>query len=83
MAADVEALKLMIAHGAQVEWSPTEVKKEKKEGAPRRRPWQPNVGKTPMMVAIGGGRGAAFAAGPGFERLGRAAVPRSVEPRAG
>ena len=29
-----------------------------------------NVGKTPMMVAMTGGRGAAFAAGPGFERLG-------------
>ena len=27
-ASDVEALKLMIAHGAKVEWSPSEVKKE-------------------------------------------------------
>jgi len=72
VAADVEALKLMIAKGAQVEWSPTEVKKEKKAddgnaAAPGRG--NPNLGKTPMMVAINGGRGAAFAAGPGFDRL--------------
>lgn len=70
-AADVEALKLMIAKGAQVEWTPTEVKKEPKgEGAaagPGRG--NPNLGRTPMMVAINGGRGASFAAGPGFDRL--------------
>ena len=29
VASDVEVLKLMIAHGAEVEWSPTEVKKAK------------------------------------------------------
>jgi hypothetical protein len=29
-----------------------------------------NVGRTPIMLAMRGGRGAAFAAGPGFERLG-------------
>jgi hypothetical protein len=29
----------------------------------------PNLGRTPMMVALNGGRGAAFAAGPGFDRL--------------
>jgi uncharacterized protein len=71
VAADVEALKLMLAHGAQVEWSPTEVKKEKKEGAAAGGGrGNPNVGKTPAMVAIAGGRGASFAAGPGFDRLG-------------
>src|SRR6185436_3039897 len=71
VASDVEALKLMLAHGAQVEWSPTEVKKEKKEGAAAGGGrGNPNVGKTPMMVAINGGRGASFAAGPGFDRLG-------------
>jgi ankyrin repeat protein len=70
VAADVEALKLMLAHGAQVEWSPTEVKKEKKEGAAGGGRGNPNVGKTPMMVALAGGRGASFAAGPGFDRLG-------------
>jgi ankyrin repeat protein len=70
-AADVEALKLMIAKGAQVEWSPTEVKKEPKPdgAAAGGGRGNPNVGRTPMMVAINGGRGASFAAGPGFDRL--------------
>ncbi len=70
-AADVEALKLMIAKGAQVEWSPTEVKKEPKADGAAAAPGRgnPNLGRTPMMVALNGGRGAAFAAGPGFDRL--------------
>jgi len=70
VASDVAALKLMLAHGANVEWSPTEVKKEKKEGAAAGGRGNPNVGKTPVMVALAGGRGASFAAGPGFDRLG-------------
>ena len=65
VASDVEVLKLMLAHGAQVEWSPSEVKK----GAGGGR-GNANVGRTPIMVTMNGGRGAAFAAGPGFERLG-------------
>jgi ankyrin repeat protein len=70
-ASDVEALKLMLAKGAQVEWSPTEVKKEKdKDGAGGGGRGNPNVGKTPIMLAMVGGRGASFAAGPGFDRLG-------------
>jgi hypothetical protein len=68
VAADVEALKVMIAHGAEIEWSPTEVKKEGAAGGGGRG--NANAGKTPVMVAMTGGRGAAFAAGPGFERLG-------------
>jgi ankyrin repeat protein len=70
-AADVEALKLMIAKGAQVEWSPTEVKKEPKADgtAAAGGRGNPNVGRTPAMVAINGGRGASFNAGPGFDRL--------------
>jgi ankyrin repeat protein len=74
IAADVEALKLMIAHGAQIDWSPAEVKKEAKGatagGGGAGRGMNANVGKTPMMAAMTGGRGAAFAAGPGFDRLG-------------
>jgi len=71
-AADVEALKLMIAKGAQVEWSPTEVKKEPKADGAAAAPGRgnPNLGRTPTMVALNGGRGASFAAGPGFDRLG-------------
>jgi ankyrin repeat protein len=73
IASDVEVLKLMIAHGAKVEWSPSEVKKEAKPGAPAAaagRGLNANVGKTPVMMALVGGRGAPFAAGPGFSRLG-------------
>jgi ankyrin repeat protein len=73
VAADVEAIRMMLAHGAQVEWSPTEVKKEGRgrgDGGGGGGRGNPNVGRTPVMVAINGGRGAAFAAGPGFERLG-------------
>jgi ankyrin repeat protein len=68
IASDVEALKLMLAHGAQIEWSPSEVKKEKAGGGGGRG--NGNVGKTPVMVAMVGGRGAPFAAGPGFSRPG-------------
>jgi ankyrin repeat protein len=67
VAADVEALKLMIAKGAKLEWSPSEVKKEGGRGGGR---GNANVGKTPLMMAINGGRGAAFGGGPGFDRLG-------------
>jgi hypothetical protein len=66
-AADVEVLKLMLASGAKVEWSPTEVKP--KDGEARLRRPNPNVGKTPIMAALKGGLGAPFAAGPGFARL--------------
>jgi len=73
IAADVEVLKLMIQHGAKVDWSPAEVKKNAKEGDPAGggggRGLNANVGKTPAMMAMVGGRGAPFAAGPGFERL--------------
>jgi hypothetical protein len=32
IASDVEVIKVMLAHGAQVEWSPKEVKKEGDSG---------------------------------------------------
>jgi ankyrin repeat protein len=67
IASDVDALKLMLAHGAKVDWSPAEVKKEGGRGG---RGANANVGKTAMMMAMNGGRGAAFAAGPGFDRIG-------------
>jgi len=73
-AADVEVLKLMLAHGAKVEWSPTEVKPKDGKGAGRPNP---NVGKTPLMAAIKGGQGAPIAGGPGFTRIG---PPRFREP---
>src|SRR5207253_719082 len=68
-ASDVEVLKLLIQHGAQLEWSPAEVKKKEGEAAGGGGRGNANVGKTPAMMAMAGGRGAAFAAGPGFDRL--------------
>jgi ankyrin repeat protein len=70
VAADVEALKLMLKHGANVEWSPQPVKKPGNDEDGGGGRGNANVGRTPVVVAINGGRGAAFAAGPGFERLG-------------
>jgi hypothetical protein len=71
IAADVEVLKMMIARGAQIEWSPAEVKKEGRgDAGGGGRGMNANVGKTPVMVAMTGGRGAPFAAGPGFDRPG-------------
>jgi ankyrin repeat protein len=67
VASDVEVLKLMIARGARIEWTPSEIKKE---GAAAGRGANANVGRTPIMVAMAGGRGAALAGGPGFERIG-------------
>jgi ankyrin repeat protein len=67
-AADVEVLKLMLASGAKLEWSPTDIKP--KDGEARLRRPNPNVGRTPLMASIKGGMGAPFAAGPGFNRLG-------------
>src|SRR6185295_12404804 len=59
LASDVEVLKLMLAKGAKVEWSPSEIKKEPKPGAAAGGGrGNANVGKTPIMVAMVGGRGA-------------------------
>jgi ankyrin repeat protein len=72
IASDVEVLKLMIKHGAKLEWAPTEIKKKKNDddaAAMGQRGVNANVGKTAAMVAMAGGRGAPFAAGPGFDRL--------------
>ena len=65
--ADVEVLKLMLAHGAKIEWSPTDIKP--KDGEARLRRPDPNVGRTALMASMRGGNGAPFAAGPGFGRL--------------
>ena len=70
VASDVEVLKLMIARGAQVEWSPSEVKKEGRGAGAATAGRGPNLGKTPIMVAMVGGRGAGIAGGPGFDRIG-------------
>jgi uncharacterized protein len=69
-AADIEVLKLMLAHGAQLEWSPSEVKPKDGKPAGGGGPPNPNIGKTPLMAAIKGGQGAPIAGGPGFTRIG-------------
>ena len=69
IASDVEALRLMIERGAQIEWVPIEYKAATGENG---RGANANVGKTPIMVAMAGGRGAGLAGGPGFTRLGLA-----------
>jgi len=66
-AADVEVLKLLLAKGAKVEWSPSDVKPKDGKGPGRANP---NVGRTPLMAAIKGGTGAPIAGGPGFTRIG-------------
>jgi cytohesin len=74
IAADVDALKVMLAHGAKADWSPAEMKKPGAApgaaGAAAGRGVNANVGKTASMMSLSGGRGAAFAAGPGFDRIG-------------
>jgi cytohesin len=66
-AADVEVLKLMLAHGAKTDWSPSQIKTEGKAAAGGRGGGTADY--TPLMVAMKGGLGASFAAGPGFTRL--------------
>jgi ankyrin repeat protein len=75
IASDVDALTLMLAHGAKVDWSPAEFKKPGAPAGPAGaggggRGVNANVGKTPSYITMSGGRGAAFSAGPGFDRIG-------------
>ena len=75
VAADVEAIKLMIAHGATLDQKPpVEPEPERKPGdisVGGRRP-NPNAGRTPAMVAMTGGRGPAMTGGPAYIREGAA-----------
>lgn len=75
VAADVEVLKLMVAHGAKLEWSPAEVKpQDGKKAAPGQNA---NAGRTPLMVAMKGGLGPPIQGGPGYLRTG---LPTFREP---
>lgn len=58
VAADVAAMQLLIEHGADLEWALT-----KADDAPG--PANKDVGKTPLMVAMDGGKGVGMAGGPG------------------
>jgi ankyrin repeat protein len=70
IASDIDVMKLLIAKGAKVDWSPVAVNREGGRGGGGGRGMNGNVGKTPVMMAMVGGRGAPFGGGPGFERLG-------------
>lgn len=63
--ADVEVLKILIARGANVEWVPPQVTLPAAG-----RGGNANWGRPALFVAMNGGRGAAFGAGPGFSRQG-------------
>ncbi|HVS24446.1 MAG TPA: ankyrin repeat domain-containing protein, partial [Gammaproteobacteria bacterium] len=76
VAADVEALKLMTAKGANLEWAPKKVEKD-----PQAPPGPSNAGKTPLMVAMDGGKGVGMAGGPGDIREGAAAPFRELSNR--
>jgi uncharacterized protein len=75
VASDVDALKLMIAHGAKVDQAPpVEPVPERKPGditvgGPRPNP---NAGRTAAMAAMAGGRGPAMTGGPAYIREGAA-----------
>ena len=76
VAADVEALKLLIAHGAKLEWMPKAV-----EGGPRDTFGPKLAGKTPLMVAMNGGKGVGMAGGPGDIREGAEPPFREISNR--
>jgi uncharacterized protein len=67
IAADVEGLKLMLAHGADPAWSPQEAVIDPRDLNPVPKG---NVGKTALMMAITGGKGVGVAGGPNDLRYG-------------
>lgn len=67
IAADVEGLKLMLAHGADTAWSPQEAIIDPTDLNPVPKG---NVGKTALMMAINGGKGVGVAGGPNDLRYG-------------
>src|SRR6185295_17594767 len=74
--ADVEALKLLVAHGADLEKAPPSAAgadaapADDDAATPARGRGNPNAGKTAAMVAMGGGRGPQMTGGPGYIRSG-------------
>jgi uncharacterized protein len=74
---DVEALKLLAAHGADLEKTPTAraaaAASDGDEAEPGRGRGNPNAGRTAAMITMTGGRGPAMTGGPGYIRSG--AVP--------
>jgi hypothetical protein len=76
VAADVEALKVMVGHGAKLDqMPPVEAEPERKPGdiTVGGRRANPNAGRTPAIVAMTGGRGPGMTGGTAYIRDG--AVP--------
>jgi ankyrin repeat protein len=76
IAADVEAIKLLAAHGANLEW-----KLKKADSGPGGGPGPKITGKTPLMVALSGGKGVGMAGGPGDIREGAEPPFREISDR--
>jgi ankyrin repeat protein len=76
LAADVEALELLVAHGATLDQTPAvaaaPAAPESSEPPAGGRRGHPNAGRTPAMVAMTGGRGPAMTGGPAYIREGAA-----------
>jgi ankyrin repeat protein len=78
IAADVEALKLLIAHGAAIDQTPAVPAPVATAGSTPADPpaggrgANPNAGRTAAMVAMTGGRGPAMTGGPAYIRDGAA-----------
>jgi len=76
VACDVEALKLLIAHGADlntaIAGAPPAPAAAEDDAAPEggRGRGNPNAGRTAIMVSMTGGRGPAMTGGPGYIRSG-------------
>src|SRR5215475_10463057 len=73
---DVEALKLLIAHGADLEKTPIGPPPAPEDADPAsaggRGRGNPNAGKTATLVTMTGGRGPQMTGGPGYIREGAA-----------
>jgi ankyrin repeat protein len=78
IAADVEALKLLLANGAKVDQTPDVAAAPATAAAapgapaPGRGRGNPNQGRTAAMVAVNGGRGPGMTGGPAYIRDGAA-----------
>jgi ankyrin repeat protein len=71
---DVEALKLLIAHGANLEQTPIAASApapaDPAAAGPGRGRGNPNAGRTAAMATMSGGRGPQMTGGPGYIRSG-------------
>ena len=70
----MEVLKLLVAHGAKLEWTPNEIATQpqdaKGKGPPAGAGPTANVGQTAVLATMKGGKGPAIQGGPGYTRTG-------------